>query len=878
MRKVLSFVLVLSLVLGSFSMAFGAGATSDYPDVKDTNAEGAVAVLSALGVINGYPDGTFKPEKTVTRAEMAKLIVVALGMDNYVEGMYPTFPDAKGNWAQNFIAWCASYGIIEGFPDGTFKPNNTVTLQQAVTMVVRALGYQDQYLTGTWPTSHISMAMSLDILDDIVATTAGASRGDVAKMLYNALSCSLINYDSAGNLAVTGDSMLKRLGAYEFEQVIDRDNVIDAAIDINDYLGAYAKFWAIDADKDKETGITDYRTFDKDDNPVDTKYECIVAVEDQISTFLTGDYTPGGKAKFEVGDKTYEFKNNANGSGNIANWFYNGDVSGYDNDDDVYYTEEDWASSDGDTFTVAAKVSGNYITKIYSVLEWEATEEVQWDNDYAEELADDQSIEDCEFVLNDNDEIDTKTFALRGAESLDKIKNDDVVTVYVSDFDEVTKVEVGTKTVDGKITKVNKAGDKFTIDGKEYAMSGKATLALEVGTEGVFFLNYNGEIAFLDEQTYAGNYAVVLAQGNEDTSYGSGSVYKLHLLTKDDEQEVYSFSKNATGTAFIAAGNTNADVTTNYPARTNTVGALIEIKTNAAGKLVAATAPGDAKYVENKKLSSKNLFDGRPVLKDAVVFVVPSFDTATDFSGASPNRSFKDTDDCYVTTLGDITTDDEIDAIYATNKDGKINALVVTKDAVGSSDMIGWLTGYSLVLDSDDNTVYALDVLVNGKAESYETDILAPDASVTNAAAAKTTPVKFVLTGDTITKIENITITEATAPLDKFVGTDALTYKGLPAQPADFATGGMKFFEILKKTDDSVDVGTAGTPEFQYIGDAKYIRLKIKDNGSFDKMVVGKASDVKAGVVAALVQLDADTEAWDTVVYMTANDYEDLNP
>ena len=73
MRKVLSFVLVLSLILGSFSFAFGADAKTDgFSDVAGLECEGAVKVLAELGVVNGYTDGTYRPEKVVTRAEMAK--------------------------------------------------------------------------------------------------------------------------------------------------------------------------------------------------------------------------------------------------------------------------------------------------------------------------------------------------------------------------------------------------------------------------------------------------------------------------------------------------------------------------------------------------------------------------------------------------------------------------------------------------------------------------------------------------------------------------------------------------------------------------------------------------------------------------------------
>ena len=77
MRKALSFVLVLALIMGSFSFAFAADTDNQkYSDIAGKKCEGAVTVLSALGVVDGYADGTYKPEKGVTRAEMAKLLIV----------------------------------------------------------------------------------------------------------------------------------------------------------------------------------------------------------------------------------------------------------------------------------------------------------------------------------------------------------------------------------------------------------------------------------------------------------------------------------------------------------------------------------------------------------------------------------------------------------------------------------------------------------------------------------------------------------------------------------------------------------------------------------------------------------------------------------
>ena len=82
-----------------------------------------VQVLMGLGVVAGYADGTFKPAQAVTRAEMAKLIVVALGLEDYAVGTSKFTDMAGATWAQGYVNYAAGLGVILGYPDGTFHPN-----------------------------------------------------------------------------------------------------------------------------------------------------------------------------------------------------------------------------------------------------------------------------------------------------------------------------------------------------------------------------------------------------------------------------------------------------------------------------------------------------------------------------------------------------------------------------------------------------------------------------------------------------------------------------------------------------------------------------------------------------------------------------------
>ena len=159
MKKVLSFVLVLSMILGSFGMAFAAA-----PDVAGIKYEDAVTALTELGVVAGYKDGSYKPENIVTRAEMATFIIKAMGLADYAVGK-ADFSDMEGHWANPFVAYAVSLGFVKGNTDGTFAPDATVSYDQAITMLVQALGYKAEYLVGGYPGAFVNQAKALGMLE-----------------------------------------------------------------------------------------------------------------------------------------------------------------------------------------------------------------------------------------------------------------------------------------------------------------------------------------------------------------------------------------------------------------------------------------------------------------------------------------------------------------------------------------------------------------------------------------------------------------------------------------------------------------------------------------------------------------------------------------
>ena len=128
--------------------------TTSYSDIKDGAwCCRAVATLTNAGVINGYTDGTFRPNAPITRAELATIIARFAKLDVNTK----TFSDINGHWAQKSIELAAGNGWINGYDDGTFRPNNNITRAETFAMINRVLDRQTESVSNLLPTSDMNM-------------------------------------------------------------------------------------------------------------------------------------------------------------------------------------------------------------------------------------------------------------------------------------------------------------------------------------------------------------------------------------------------------------------------------------------------------------------------------------------------------------------------------------------------------------------------------------------------------------------------------------------------------------------------------------------------------------------------------------------------
>lgn len=212
MKKHLSLFVTLAMLLTTFLPCFSVNAAS-YSDVTETTKyREAITALSKLNVINGYEDGTFGPEKNITRAEFTKLVVCMLGNgDNKTQ--ITQFADvAADHWANCYIKVAYDLKIVNGFSETEFKPDNNVTYEQVLKMVVCMLGYgAEAEYNGGYPNGYRTKAADLKLTKNVsdIEFTDSATRGVVAQVLSNALEVDLREQDINGNYVSTDKTILK---------------------------------------------------------------------------------------------------------------------------------------------------------------------------------------------------------------------------------------------------------------------------------------------------------------------------------------------------------------------------------------------------------------------------------------------------------------------------------------------------------------------------------------------------------------------------------------------------------------------------------------------------------------------------------------------
>ena len=216
LKKVLSLVLCVAMMLSVMVMSTGAA----FPDQdKIQNAE-AVDMATALGIIDGYEDGTFRPAENIERGEAVKMISAMLngGRDAVQETTESSYTDVLGSddaWANKYIEYCTAQGIVSGVGEDRFAPASDVTGTQLAKMLLVSLGYdadKEAYQgTTMWAVNVNTDAVTAGLYAGIesVDMNAALTRDNAAQMIWNALQAETVRYSLAGQAVKTGDTLLE---------------------------------------------------------------------------------------------------------------------------------------------------------------------------------------------------------------------------------------------------------------------------------------------------------------------------------------------------------------------------------------------------------------------------------------------------------------------------------------------------------------------------------------------------------------------------------------------------------------------------------------------------------------------------------------------
>ena len=220
--------------------------------IIDLSQEEVIDLLGGLDIIEGYEDGEFHGERNVTRAEMATIVVKTLKLD--AAPALEIFDDvALTHWANGYIARAYAEGIIAGDGNGMFRPEDTVTYAEVYTMFVNVLNYQPKKDLA-WPANYVTVARANGIADGIMAyDTVAATRNDVAKIVWNALNTEIMEIYTIGDVETyrpSGKTLLdNRFDEVEYLEEVkfngyELANKVDKEFEVKVTLGKTAYTYA----------------------------------------------------------------------------------------------------------------------------------------------------------------------------------------------------------------------------------------------------------------------------------------------------------------------------------------------------------------------------------------------------------------------------------------------------------------------------------------------------------------------------------------------------------------------------------------------------------------------------------------------------------
>ena len=675
MKKLVSILLCIAMLFVCAVLPVSAATTNE-------NANYAVTVLNSLDILIGDETGDLALNRKITRAEFATILTRVLDI-NANEASIEFTDVERTHWAYDSIAACTNLNIINGCGDNTFKPDSYVSYEEAIKMIMCALGYEPLAAAkGGWPTGYLVAANQAKVLEGV---SAKATREDIAQLVYNALSTpkmSQISYGSDEEF-----SILDGKNGRDYETLLtDRDIYIVTGIvgettedEIEISITENSKDFEFYEDTKEDFIINGSNIEDYEHNSVTayvekTKrktYKIICVLNSEFGNLITINsdnikdiednkveyYVDDVRTKVIKLDKDFTMEKNKSVFDGSLKDLEDCEITFIENTGNNYYDK-----------VIISKYVSARVDAVYPEKDRISIDGASLTFDFEDE--------NTKIVLID---IDGNVLDLYDFEE------DDVVAILSDNnifnkYDKYIKiVKLTDASIVGEVeeTFVRNNKNYVVINGEEYADSSDKSLS--VGDMGTFYIGITNAIVDFDGSVAANDYAYILdAEKSKETF--SKDVWQVKLLTNNGIK-VYTLTNNASD---------NFDESMNK---------IITYKTNAQGKISKIEeVKGVSKEFKGEYNSKTQMIDGIVVEDYSAIF----------------NLTSSDIDKSFCTDISYLTDESYYEG-YALKVDGEYEVFVVTK---GKSQYVNE-NGFAIVTkitstkDNNDDEIYKVSIVEN---------------------------------------------------------------------------------------------------------------------------------------------------------------------
>jgi hypothetical protein len=488
--------------------------------------------------------GNFRPEDTIIRSEAAKITVHALGLEEMAEAAAGStnFPDVvEGHWATGYINIAASHGIVIGDDVGTFRPDDTITFAEIVTMLVRITGHEHTAMQrGGYPNGYIITSTQNGISKNVNAqANEPVTRGTVAQLAFNSLTVKLMEqtgFGSESEYSVVDKTLLSdTLNVYSGVGIITANENVSLTeaettrageVMIN---GNIYRIGNTDAKNLIGYNVTYYYTKNSNGNnetlilahPEAEQNEALAIKAEDIENVSSNN---GIAIEYRTDESNYDRIETANISGN-ANIIFNGKKA--------EVTGDDFDIESGEIMLIDNNKDGEYDLAIIKSYENYVVNNVSISNNKINDKYGKPSItlnpKSSEYnfsIIKDGREIEIKD-----------LKEWDVLAVGRSKDNDLINIIVVAQGITGKVSELS--NDEVNINGTFYKVAANYPNAISLNDNGTFYLDIDGKIAAASTNASisSNNYAYLAAV---EAGLSLDSEIQIKLLTSSGNVANYA--------------------------------------------------------------------------------------------------------------------------------------------------------------------------------------------------------------------------------------------------------------------------------------------------------------------------------------------------